>query len=397
MPLEIDDLPDDRPADQQVDASVAAATPPVSDATANQTPANPAPNVPVNPPAAAPAAAATPPAAAPDGAAPNQATAQATAAAQAQGFPNARAYAAHLGYQNANSFADDQAFLQSLIAGQQTYQQQLAEAKQMAQYGQLWLAEQSKRQQQPAPGSAPADPLAVYKAPEFDPRWEAQVTRDPATGELKLVPGADPTILPKIHAYQEHRRNITDKFLSDPVAFLQPLISNLVGKQGQQLIETRLGAMQEQQYTDSFISTNRGWLFQADSAGRQVTNPATGQPLFTPAGAAFVKHLKFGAEQLGIQGSARQEHYARTALAAEMQMPGAANQAAIANDAAAKAALLAAQNRNNPNRSGSLVGPDATGHTAPAAQNPHLSLKEQLAAAFQQEGMTDAMIAADPR
>jgi hypothetical protein len=388
MPAEIDDLPDDRPVPQQNAASDAASTTP---AAATPPDASPAPD----PSPASPAAQSAPatPAAASGG---DPATTQAAAQAQAQGFATVRDYAKSLGHANAGQYPDDHSFIQAMIAGQNTQAQQLAEAKRLAQFGQMWLAQQAQQAQVPAATNAKPDPLAMYKAPEFDQRWLAQITKDPTTGALSVAPGADPTILPKFLAYQQHREKVTDQFLQDPVQFLKPLISSLVGQQGQELVEQRLAQMQEQQYADSFINTNRSWLYANDSTGRPILNPATNQPMLSPIGQRFTQHMQFGAQQLGIQGSAKLEHYARTALAAEMAQPAAATQAAVQTGAAAQQNVLNAMNRN-PNRSGSQVGPDNTGHQAPAVQNASLSLRDQLAAAFASSGITDADIVNDPR
>lgn len=73
---------------------------------------------------------------------------------------------------------------------------------------------------------APPKPEPLYKAPEFDPRWAAAVRTDPQTGRTFIDPesGFGPEILPKLRAWKEHQVETFNKFVTDPQAFLQPLM-----------------------------------------------------------------------------------------------------------------------------------------------------------------------------
>jgi hypothetical protein len=305
-------------------------------------------------------------------------------------YAGARDYAAKaLGYSNAGQYADDAAFLQAMIAGQQTYAKQVQEMQQLAQFGQLYLQQQSQAAK-PQPTS-PNDPLAAYKAPEFNPAWQNAIERT-ESGGFKLRDGADPSILPKFLAYQQHRQDVADKLLANPAEFLKPLVSHLVQEQAAALVEQRFGAQQNEQYVNGFMQQNAAWLYSRDNAGNPVVNPVTRQPMLSPTGQRFYEHLR-AAEQYGIKDPTAQEKYARALLTADLMQPAAQTQNAVQQGDAAKAALLASMNRR-PNQSGSHVGQDNTGHQAPATQNSSMSLEERLRANLRANGFTEESFAA---
>jgi len=265
----------------------------------------------------------------------------------------------------------------------------------MAQYGQLWIDHQAKQQQQQAPAAAAPNPLARYKAPEYDPRWEHLIQRDPNTGAvIGVVAGADPTILPKYHAYRQHRDRVADELLRDPESFLDPLISDRVAKQAAQLVEERVAQMQTAQRVEAIVARNRDWAFAKDAKGQQQFN-FDGSPMLTQQGARYKQFVEM-TWNAGVKNEQWQDFFARNLLVAEMNMANQANQIAQQNGNQQRQDLVNNMNRK-PNASGSMVGADNTGHQAPAVQNESLSLRDQLAAAFKREGMTDEMLAADER
>lgn len=369
MPAEPDEIPSGPQGTTVSTADVASTPTPdvqVPAATATQTPAT----------QTAPATTPAQTAAASTQTAPDQAAADpAVQAAAAQQNLTVRDYLKSLGYQGAGDYQDDRSALQAMYSGFSSAQQQLAEAKRMATYGQLWLDQQSKAQT--APATPAADPLAAFKAPEFDPRWASQILKDPTTGELRVAPGADPTILPKMLAYQQHREKISDQFLQDPVSFINKIVESAIPQRANEIVEKRLAALQEQQFADNFISQNEKFLFQHDAVGRKVTNPITGQPIPTADGAYFYHAMKYGHDRFGITDSAKQAEFAQMAMKARNAEPALATQTAVRTGQQAQQAVLDA-NRHNPNQSGSMVGAGNTGHLAPDTQNTGLSLTEQL-------------------
>ncbi len=311
-------------------------------------------------PPSTPATASTPP---PESSTPPP---QSTPAPTTPAYESARDFASKaLGYK-ADTYSDDESFLRAVVAGEQTLRRQLAEATQLAQYGHLYL-----QQQQPkAPAADKPDPLARYKAPEFDQAWLSQVEKDEA-GNLRPRPGADPAIIPKLHAYQRYQAEVAQKMTSDPAGYFKDLIENVAAEKAQAIFQEQFQKSQSDQYTNNFLRENSNWLLQQDSQGRIVQNPATGQAMLTPAGGRFLHYMQ-EAESLGITNPVAQERYATRGLQAELYAPAAQGRQAVDAGEVQKQALL---NANNRNRSGSMTPPESGG---PPVQNSALSLKDRL-------------------
>ncbi len=311
--------------------------------------------------------------------------------AQAAAVSPMRQFAQQIGINVAN-YADDNALQVALVAHQQHLQSQMQHLTQMAQYGQLYLRGQAAPAPQAgAPNQAATpDPLAKYKAPEYDPSW-LQSLEDDGQGGIKLKPGADPAILPKFYAFQQFRKSIADSFMADPVGFMTPLIQHMVEKQAAELVKSQLGEFQQSTYTSQWMQQNDQWLWQRDAAGNKIVNPATNRPIPTVAAERFLAHLN-EADSMGIKDPKAQENYARALLMAEMSQPATATQAAVAAGQQKREQILQTMNRA-PNASGSLVAQDATGSQAPAQQNSQLSLKDQLLQNLRAQGVTDASFA----
>lgn len=344
---------------------------------ASQAASQVSPSVPTNPAAGTAAT----PAAQAAGAPSNQ------QAAAAPSYSGARDFVAKaLGFAQAETYGDDAAFLTALVEGQKTATQRLQEMQQLAQFGQMYLNERqaAHRTPQQAASAAP-DPLAAYKAPEYSQAWQSHVERT-ENGGWKTRDGGDPSVLPKWLAVQQFRADMGEKLLSDPVAFLKPIVTQLAQEQAREVVQAQFGQHETSQYVNGFMSQNAGWLFQADQTGNRINNPMTGQPILSAAGNRFYQHLR-AAESLGIQNPKAQENYARALLMADFNQPQKQADAAVAQGDKAKADLLAKMNRN-PNASGSFVGPDKTGHTAPASQNENLSIHDRLRQAL--AGIPDA-------
>lgn len=357
------------------------------------------------PPADAAATAATPPAPQPSPAPSDAAAAASPAGNAAAGSPSPttpdaqaqaalspmRQFAQQIGINVAN-YADDNALQVALVAHQQHLQSQMQHLTQMAQYGQLYLRGQAAPATQAGAPNQPAapDPLAKYKAPEYDPSW-LQSLEDDGQGGIKLKPGADPAILPKFYAFQQFRKGIADSFMADPVGFMTPLVQQMVEKQAAELVKNQLGEFQQSTYTSQWMQQNDQWLWQRDAAGNKIVNPATNRPIPTAAAERFLSHLN-EADAMGIKDPKAQENYARALLMAEMSQPATATQAAVVAGQQKRDQVLQTMNRA-PNASGSLVSQDATGAQAPSQQNSQLSLKDQLFQNLRAQGVTDASFA----
>jgi len=334
---------------------------------AQTTPETPAEATPPSSPSTAPAAAAPTASTAAEPAQQTPAGQAATPAAPS--YASARDFAAKaLGYK-ADVYNDDESFLRAVVAGEQTLRRQLDEARQLAQYGHLYLQQQQPKKADPDK----PDPLARYKAPEFNQQWLSMVEKD-EQGNLRLRPGADPAILPKLHAYQNHQAEVVRQMTSDPAGYLKDLVENIAAEKAQSLFQEQFQKIQGDQYVNTFLKDNSGWLLQQDSQGRVVQNPATGQAMLTPAGGRFLHYMQ-EAEQLGIANPVAQERYAMNGLKAELYTPAAQATAAVDAGEKQKQALLQTMNRGN--KSGSMTPPESGG---PATQNAALSLGDRLRA-----------------
>jgi hypothetical protein len=204
------------------------------------------------------------------------------------------------------------------------------------------------------------------------------IVRD-AAGNLTVRPGAPADVLPKYLNYHAYRRDFAEKFLSDPGKALAPLIQEAVATQAQQLLDSHLKAYDAQSYSRQFVATNAAWLHQHDVAGNPLRDPVTGNPVLSPAGARFRDYV-LAAEALGIQDIRQQENYARGLLQRDIAL----EQLQAGQAASPTLDPVTAANRR-PNQAGTLLA-QQPGQLPP--YNPSLSLKEQLAQAFAQNGIT---------
>ncbi len=291
--------------------------------------------------------------------------AAAPAAPAAPGYESARDFLAKRLGRQTSSYADDESYLMAWDAETQTLRRQLDEAKQLAQLGHLYL-----QQQQPKPPAADKpDPFARYKAPEFDQAWLSQVERTPE-GELRLRPGGDPAIIPKLHAYQRHQAEVAQKMTADPIGYLKEAVETIAAEKAQSLFQEQFQRIQAEQNANTFLRENASWMLQQDSQGRFVHNPATGQPMLTPPAERYLQYMQQA--EKGGANQAFQQEYAAACLYRDMNTPAAQGAQAVDVGEKQKQALLAANNRN---RSGSMTPPESGG---PPVQNQALSLKERL-------------------
>jgi len=318
---------------------------------------------------------ATPPSPAPAGTPPGQ--------VPGSGAPSqplsARDWAAAQGFEDAKQYGDDAAFLQALMAGHRSglQQRQAYEAR----IRDLEALAYVRPPQQPA--TPPADPLARFKGPQFDPRWMSLVDRDDK-GNLVPKPGVDPSIVQKIHDARAWREQFFEDLSRDPAALLQPLIeAQMKGviEKTEKTVEEKMRAASDDRYYADFLATHKDWLFLKDQQGNFIPNPRTGGYVATAEGQKFVTYLR-EAQASGITGRAA-EKYARALLLGDMAEPILQQGKTQTQGDAAKQAVIDKLNRRNPSQSGSTVASDGTGHQG-AQQNSSLSYEDRLKAAMSQ-------------
>lgn len=209
-----------------------------------------------------------------------------------------------MGVNLGENVADDRAALEHLVGA---YRRN-GDLQQLAQHGQVYLQhadrfqaylasqrDEEARKQQQAQAS-------WWKAPEYDPSWASKLVRD-ANGNIQVLPGNDPSILPKFMAWAEHQRSFMDKFAQDPIAAIKPGIEQLVREQAQQMIQQHLGQYSQQQQAQALLAQHADWLYEQDAS--------TGQRKLSEWGNRYAGYVQ-EAHNMNITDPARQDRYARS-------------------------------------------------------------------------------------
>jgi hypothetical protein len=173
-----------------------------------------------------------------------------------------------------------------------------------------WLAEQHKKNQPPEP-----EKPKFWSPAKYDEGWLQRSKFDAANG--KYVPATEydsPTAAESLNEYLKWQKDASRKLLTDPAGIAW---QGGIEQKVQELVESRLSAMQEQQMSQQsavrVVSENASWLFEHDQSGK-VMNDAQGRPYLTQMGQEY-RRLVDEAVQLGIQGELNQDTYAKNTLA----------------------------------------------------------------------------------
>lgn len=261
-------------------------------------------------PAQQAAAAGPAPAPPPPPAPASPAPASASPAPASPEFVGVRDALATYGLDLRNQFQDDHAALAhiALLARQAEQNAHLAQYGQKyvehADQFQAWLRERQQQEQ-----AKQQQATQWWKAPEYDPAWAQKLTRDPQTGEIKAVPGADPAIVQKYAAWVDHQRGFLERFAQNPIEAIRPGIEQLVRAEAEKLVQQQLGGYQERTSAQAWVQQNSSWLHERDAQGAPVRNPQTGEPVLSALGQAFRGHVNRAVE-LGLSGVEAQREYA---------------------------------------------------------------------------------------
>lgn len=306
--------------------------------------------------------------------------AQTQAAAQ-QGFDSVRAYMAAMGDATAMQYQTDAQYMQAQAHERAMMQQQLATMQQL-------LAQQLQQQQPVTPAQVQQPQAPGYNPPEWNPALEQFLAVDPATGRVTGVrPGADPSIYSKWVAHNEYKQNFAKKFLDNPGEAIKPFVESMFEKMVRENVQQAFGGYQQTQQAHAFIDQNRSWLFDKDSAGNVVVNPANGKPIVSPAGNMFYREL-VAAEKAGVP-----QHFAQEYALEKVRGAFMAYQLQQATGQAQQNQQFLQQHNRVPNAGGSTIGMTGDNGNVNLPQNSSLSLKEQLTQALLANGITDAHIA----
>jgi hypothetical protein len=311
---------------------------------------------------------------------PNIATgAQAASGAAASEWQGIRDAARAYGY-DLSQYQDDAAALLHLIrqaqaSRQADYYAQLG--RQLAPHAQGiqgYLQQQQAAAQQPKP--------QPWQPPEFDERWLALVDRDPTTGVFVAKQGVNPAVADRVNAYDQWMRNWQTK----GPEFVEQIVEDRLQSRVDQLVQERLASYQREQTIQSIVAQHADWLYQADQAGRRITD-MNGQFVPTPAGARYVQHVRT-LQGLGVTDPRAQDTIARQLLMGEIAM-GQASQASAQVSPQAAAAQAVARPNVNPLQ----AQPPQQRALNPAATEPSsegLTLQEMLRREFRAAGVSDA-------
>lgn len=219
-----------------------------------------------------------------------------------------RQYLAAQGMTGMESFEDDASAMQALLSYLQTKEQEIEAQRQQAAWyqHQALLAQQTQYQapQQVAQQAAqPQQQVAAQpqqaawkKPPEWNPAWNALLTRD-ADGNLVAVPGAQPDLPQKYRAHQDYLASMQAKMFEDPASFLlkEAGLEQHVRQVAQQIAQEQYVALQQQsmqqaeqqrmqQFSQKTAAQHGHWMYQLDPYGQPLRNPQSGEFLLTPDG-----------------------------------------------------------------------------------------------------------------
>lgn len=248
-----------------------------------------------------------------------------------------------LGVELPPQYSDDRSALAALAASYRQNQEMQPLAQAGREYQQYrdqftaWRAQQAEAER----AKASQAQASWWKAPEFDPSWRSKLVRDPQTGEIKALPGNDPSIVQKFLAAEEHRQQFMDRFAFDPLGAVKPGVEEVARKIAMEIVQQHLGGYQERVAAQGIVQQNSAWLHARDAQGNVVIDQGTGRPQLSEMGQRYAHYVGVGAQRGWSQD--QQHEYAMTAVQRDYLLQNRAAPTAAAQTAtgdAAKAAFL---------------------------------------------------------
>lgn len=300
-----------------------------------------------------------------------------------------------LGFQD---LADEEEATARIIEAYQAERQRAEErdralmaAQPLIQYGNQYLAQQSRGQDEaPAPKQEATDE-PWWAPPQYDHTVvEKYRERDPETGEGRWKEGTPDSVRESAEAYQAYIDKWATDLTTRPNEVLAPAIRAVVREElgnFRQESEREQSQKREQEFWGS-IQTDNPWLFRMDPVSKSpMVDPHSGEKILSDAGARIAQHME---SLKGIEDPRTVWNYAVKAYQAET------NEAASSTtDAEQQATATAEQRRQEhlrraaqhvPDRSGSLN--NKTGDDDNASQNRHLRPGQKLVAQAAAEGVS---------
>ncbi len=285
------------------------------------------------------------------------------------------------------NFQSDESALQYLA----NLHRQQGDLSQLAQYGRVYVQHADRfqaflRQQQEEERKKQQEQQGWWKAPEYDPNWLQKLTRDPTTGALRAVDGADPNLVQKYMSWVEHQRGFLDRFAQNPIEAIRPGIEQVVQQVAQQIVQQHLSGYQENVSASQLIEHHSPWIHQRDSQGQLVMDRQTGRPQLTELGQRYAGYVR-QAEQMGLSNTQAQHDYALGLVQRDflMQQHQAAQTQQAQQTANQQAQQQFLEQGNRPNQGANVQGTSGGAGNAPRSGGSR-SLKESMLKNLQAAG-----------
>ena len=124
-----------------------------------------------------------------------------------------------------------------------------------------WRASQSQQAAAPqAPPQAPPQEPAWWNPPQLKDSYKRYLTRD-ENGREVISPDAPLDARAALEDYQQYRADFAQRFLDNPEQALGPMVEKVAMERAEQIVDTRLRRMQDENYVSSLESQNKDWLY----------------------------------------------------------------------------------------------------------------------------------------
>lgn len=285
--------------------------------------------------------------------------------------------------------------------------QRLSEAQQMAAYGQQFvpyqeqfqqfLAAQQQNQLQP---QQPQYQQQVPQLPSWNPIWSQYLQTDPKTGKVSYSPYTPPQVRQDIENYAAWKEAYDRNPVQNTLPYMQPYVQQAVQQQVAQQMQ-QYAAQQAHQQTvgnlANWIDQQKGWIYQTDQLGNLITDPRTGQGVYSPAGAFFHQTIA-DLQRQGVRNPWDAINLARSVMQARYQPQQQAaqqpnQQQPMQQTPPARRPNSASRGLHNAaNRIAGRGNSIRQAQTNGVPQGTRRSLSEKLAQALKDDGFTDENI-----
>lgn len=284
-------------------------------------------------------------------------------------------------------FTDERQLADALLGG-------YAQAQRMAPYAdkyyqnasqfERWQAEQERQAQQQQAQQQQAQKSLWDTRPEFDPRWLQLVEEDPMTKTLRPKAGAPRDVVDRVNKYTSWVHDWNNALTHDPQKALGPIIQSAV----QEMIQSQMGLFQEQATARDIVRENESRLYNRNQDGTFQLD-GQGRRQLSSFGRLYHEFVQ-KAGTLGITNIAAQHEYATSMAEAREARSGSNGQAATGqtNQQAQRQAFVNNAAGHQPNRNGAVPN-NGTGQATVDQSKQGMSLKEALAVAYKERGITD--------